>query len=383
MDNLSKPNRAMDDEDRFAAGAGHSSSNWLSHFQHCLTEPVHAPTPFTSPNTTAETYRTLRLRAFGKRKAGAMPLLIVTPFAVHDAGFVDLMRGHSLVQTLGAANAGPVHVTDWISATPDMAQLSIDNYLADLNVAIDDLGGQAHVIGLGVGGCLALLHAARFPGKITRLVLAGTPVDIAARPSLVARFAAKAVECAEIADECTINGAQRLAPLGAAHGHERAAMEALQRNPASFTRADLDAIQAFEDWTMRSPETPGRTARELLTHIFAENQLARGEFIALGRKIDLRDVKIPLFVLAGARDEIAPKLQALSVLKRVGTAKTRQRSLVAPCGHFALFVGASALAREWRTIAGWLGSSRPDATRPSRARRTSQLMDGSTSSNRP
>jgi poly(3-hydroxyalkanoate) synthetase len=301
----------------------------------------------------------------GTPLGGAPPTLIVPPLAVQDAGFVDLMRGHSLVQTLSAANGTQVYVADWMSATPDMGPLSINSCLSELNIAIDDLGGEVNVVGLGVGGCLALIHAARFPGKIKRLVLAGAPVDVDVRPSLMTRFARSSIECAELPDNDPVSGAQSLAPLGAAQGHERAAIDTMQRDAGSFARADLDAISIYATWAGRSIDVPGRYAREMLTQIFAGNQLATGGFTALGRKIDLRDVKIPLFVLAGARDEVTPKLQALSVLKLVGTAKARMRSLVAPCGHFSLFIGGNTLAREWRTIAGWLTSSAP--LKPSRA----------------
>src|SRR4029079_11259493 len=80
-------------------------------------------------------------------------------------------------------------VTDWRSATPDTRQLSIDNYLADLNVAIDEIGAPVDLVGLCQGGWLSLVYAARFPGKVRRLVLAGTPVDIAT-PSDLSRMVA-------------------------------------------------------------------------------------------------------------------------------------------------------------------------------------------------
>jgi poly(3-hydroxyalkanoate) synthetase len=364
MDNFSRPASCGENPVRGASLRGASPSEWLTQFQHCLTNPARAPTRFASENRIVETYGQMRLRAFGKRQAGATPTLIVPPLAVQDAGFIDLMRGHSLVQTLCAANAGQVYVTDWMSATPDMGPLSIDSCLAELNIAIDDLGGEVNIVGLGVGGCLALVHAARFPGKIKRLVLAGAPVDVDVRASLMTRYARSAIECAELPDDASVGGAQSLGPLGAPQAHECAALDTLQRNAGSFARADLDAITTYKAWAARSIDVPGRYARELLTRIFAGNQLATGGFIALGRKIDLRDVKIPLFVLAGARDEITPKQQALSALQLVGTAKARMRSLVAPCGHFALFVGAGTLSREWRTIAGWLTSSAPLSRKP-------------------
>ena len=64
-----------------------------------------------------------------------------------------------------------------------MRFLSIDNYLADLNVLVDELGGAVDLVGLCQGGWMALVYAARFPAKIRKLVLAGAPIDIAAGAS--------------------------------------------------------------------------------------------------------------------------------------------------------------------------------------------------------
>ena len=64
-----------------------------------------------------------------------------------------------------------------------MRDLGIDNYLADLNVLVDHLGGHVDLIGLCQGGWMALLYAARFPAKVGKLVLAGAPIDIAAGTS--------------------------------------------------------------------------------------------------------------------------------------------------------------------------------------------------------
>ena len=70
-----------------------------------------------------------------------------------------------------------------------MRYLSIDNYLADLNVAIDEIGAPVDLVGLCQGGWLSLVYAARFPGKVRRLVLAGAPVDIST-PSELSKMVA-------------------------------------------------------------------------------------------------------------------------------------------------------------------------------------------------
>src|SRR5580700_2702976 len=63
-------------------------------------------------------------------------------------------------------------VTDWRPATPQMRFWSIDDYLATLNVLVDELGGAVDLVGLCQGGWMALIYAARFPGRVRKLVLA-------------------------------------------------------------------------------------------------------------------------------------------------------------------------------------------------------------------
>ena len=58
-----------------------------------------------------------------------------------------------------------------------MKDLEIDNYLADMVVAIDDLGGRVNLVGLCQGGWVSAMIAARFPDKVNSLVLAGAPID--------------------------------------------------------------------------------------------------------------------------------------------------------------------------------------------------------------
>jgi poly(3-hydroxyalkanoate) synthetase len=82
----------------------------------------------------------VRLRDFSTAAEG-IPTLI-TDFAPH----------HSLVAALQDAGIERIFLTDWRSASPDMRFLSIDNYLADLNVLVDWLGGSIDLVGLCQGG---------------------------------------------------------------------------------------------------------------------------------------------------------------------------------------------------------------------------------------
>ncbi len=164
-------------------------SQWFADQNPTPSSAAESPPAWTTPNTVTLQLQSMRLREFSRGNATQPPLLVCAPYALHSALIADFAPSHSLVEALQNYGMGRLYVSDWCSATPDMRQLSIDNYLADLNVAIDEIGAPVDLVGLCQGGWLSLIYAARFPGKVRRLVLAGTPVDIST-PSELSRMVA-------------------------------------------------------------------------------------------------------------------------------------------------------------------------------------------------
>jgi pimeloyl-ACP methyl ester carboxylesterase len=96
----------------------------------------------------------------------------------------EVAAGHSLIEALRDNDCCRLFLIEWKFATERTKLCTIDSYLSDLNVAVDDVGPPVDLIGLCQGGWLSLVYAARFAGKVRRLVLAGAPVDVMAEPSL-------------------------------------------------------------------------------------------------------------------------------------------------------------------------------------------------------
>src|SRR5262249_41750702 len=144
---------------------------------------------WTTPNTIAVELNSVRLRDFSAATARKKrATLVCAPFALHGATIADFAPDHSLVAAFLAAGLDRLYVTDSRSADSGMRFLSIDSYLADLNVLVDHLG-TVDLVGLCQGGWMALIYAARFPHKVGRLVLAGAPIDTGAEPSSLSRAA--------------------------------------------------------------------------------------------------------------------------------------------------------------------------------------------------
>ena len=92
------------------------------------------------------------------------------------------------------------------------ARLRHRRLLGDLNVAVDDLGGRASLVGLCQGGWLAAAYAARFFRKVARLVLAGAPIDTGAAESRIAQTLAS-VSTASISQALALSGGRVLGSL--------------------------------------------------------------------------------------------------------------------------------------------------------------------------
>ena len=317
------------------------------------------PGLWTTPHQLRLELGTMELRDFSIARTG-VPALICAPFALHCATVADFASRHSVVEALCQHGIGRVHVTDWRSASPDMQFLSIDSYLADLNVAVDELQPPVDLIGLCQGGWLALAYTARFPHKVRRLVLVGAPIDIAAGQSRLSQLATRvplaAFEEFVRSQGGRVNGRRMLNMWGSALGVEDE-RRVLQIPPDELSGAVNDLLVRFREWNDLTVDLPGTYYLQVASWLYKENQLATGQFTALGRQIDPASLYQPIFLLCARDDELVAPDQLLATANRVGTPKRHIETATEPCGHLSLFLGADTIKRSWVRIAGWLRES--------------------------
>ena len=262
-----------------------------------------------SPNHVTIELDAMRVRDFSVARGKRRSTLIVAPFALHDARIADLSSGHILIETLRANGCSRLFLVEWKSATAKTKLRTIDSYLCDLNVAVDDIGPPVDLIGLCQGGWLSLVYAARFAGKVRRLVLAGTPIDLMAEPSLPSAEARMTPEA--VIDDMIRAGdglvlGRTLLDLWPREDDESAfVIDALQFPGPPANEKDRRTVETFLRWQRRTLDLPGPYFLEVFDWLFRENRIAAGRFRALGRLVDLRELRCPLFLLAGDRDSIA------------------------------------------------------------------------------
>ena len=311
-----------------------------------------------TPNTLRLDLRTMALRDYGK--PGGIPTLVDAPHAGHTAMIADYHKGQSLVQTLLDNGIGHVALTDWKSATDDMKDLEIDNYLAEMVVAIDDLGGRVNLVGLCQGGWMSAMIAARFPEKVHSLVLAGAPIDTDAGDGPIKRMV----------HQSPLSFYRELVALGGGvmkgkfmlqgwknmHPEQHYIQDQIDLYEHVDDPAYIAKEETFESWYENPIDLPGRWYLQAIEQLFMQNRLAKGEFVGLGRKLDLRKITCPTYLLAGAADDITTPEQVLDAAKYIGTPKDRIVQKTVPGGHIGLFMGARTLKEHWPPIALWIAA---------------------------
>jgi polyhydroxyalkanoate depolymerase len=309
-----------------------------------------------TPNTVRLDLRTMKLREYGK--AGGLPTLVDAPHAGHTAMIADYHKGQSLIETLLANGIDHVALTDWKPATDDMKDLEIDNYLAEVVVAIDDLGGRVNLVGLCQGGWLSAMVAARFPDKVNSLVLAGSPIDTDAGNGAIKRMVHASpmsfYEELVALGGGLIRGKFMLQGWKNMHPEQHYFQDQIDLFEHIDDPAYLQKEETFASWYENPIDLPGRWYLQVIRQLFKENRLVKGTFNALGRRLDLKNIDCAVYLLAGESDDITTKEQVFDAAKYLGTPKDKIEKRLVPGGHVGLFMGSRNLNETWPLIGRWI-----------------------------
>lgn len=306
-----------------------------------------------------------RLRDFSgspPAHAGAddvVPTLVLPPQAGHDSCIVDFAPRQSQMMVIREAGLTRAFTLDWVGATPATAGTTISDYVAVVDRAVEHCRASAgqdtvNLVGDCQGGWLATIYAALHPEKVNTLTLAGAPIDFHAGETpigassrvLTQRFGRLPYRAMVAAGGGVMPGAFVLGGFIAI----RPEAEITKHVDLLRHLDDPEAVaryEAFEDWFKHTQDIAGAFYLWLVEHLFAGNELVRGELEVDGRRVDMGAIACPLFLLGGRGDHITPPVQVFAAAEHVSTPRELITTRTAPGGHLGLFMGNQALRHEW------------------------------------
>jgi poly(3-hydroxybutyrate) depolymerase len=338
---------------------------------------AHTPPSWTLPHEIVFEAPLARLRDFSvSRGNGLVPTLVLPPQAGHDSCIVDYSAEQSQMGAILDAGLERALSLDWIGATDETADASIEDYLDVIDQAIEHCGGVVNLIGDCQGGWLATVYTALHPERVNTLTLAGAPIDFHAGEPIVHEVLRRLApggdlrlyEAIVAADGGVLKGEHMVAGF-------------IMIQPADEISRQLQLLlhlddehyvaryREFEDWFKHTQDIPGGFYLWVVRHLFRDNGLVSGSLTVRGRRVDLANIAMPLNLLAGATDHITPPDQVFAIADLASTPPEFVVRDVTAGGHLGLFMGHVALREHWpRLLAAVLRHSRPEHRRASGAR---------------
>jgi len=285
------------------------------------------------------------------------PVLLVPPLAAPALCF-DLRRGCSLVEHL-VQGGRPTYLVDYGRIAFSDRALGIEHWVTDVVPAAAravrrDSGRRPILVGWSLGGIFTLFAAAsnqRLP--VAGVAAIGTPFDITRVP-LVAPMR----PLVNLTGGRILTTAYRLlggapAPLVKRAFQLTSADKYLTKPIAILTRLDdtdfLAQLEAVDRFTDRMLAYPGRTFGQLYHRLFRTNSLAEGRLRIGGRELDVADVRVPVLVIAGNDDVLAPR-DAVHHVTYLLTGSPFVDYHRAPGGHLGVLTGRRARGTTWRHL---------------------------------
>jgi polyhydroxyalkanoate synthase subunit PhaC len=256
-----------------------------------------------------------------QRQVHPEPVLIV-PSWIMKYYILDLSPHNSLVKYL-VGRGHTVFMISWRNPHADQRDLSMDDYLQLGPLAAIDAVHRAlpgvgiNAMGYCLGGTLLAIAAAalarekgRSPLKTVSLLAAQVDFDEPGELGLFIDESQIAFLEDVMAERGYLDGRQMAGAFQLINSKDLV-WSKLVREYLMGAQTPLTDLRA---WNADATRMPARMHGEYLRRLYMNNDLAEGRYPVDGRPVVLRDIRLPMYVVATERDHVSPWLSVYKIL---------------------------------------------------------------------
>jgi len=316
-----------------------------------------------------------------KDKISPVPTL-VSYALVNRQYMMDLQQNRSVVRSW-LEQGLDVYIIDW--GYPDKMDKYntmedyIDGYLNNAVDTVRRLSGQDKINLLGVcqGGTFCAIYSALYPEKIRNLVTMVAPIDFDIDDGLL-NIWSKHLNVDTMVDTFGVVpgdfmniGFLMLKPFQLMMDKYVGLLENIDKP---------EVVQDFvrmEKWIFDSPGQAGETFRKFIKDLYQENKLIKNEFELGGRKVNLKNITMPVLNVFAEQDHLVPPSSSRPLNKAVGSKDTDVVSF--PGGHIGIYVSSKSQKEVAPAVAKWL-HERSQPEKETKSQKSSSSSSSSASS---
>jgi poly[(R)-3-hydroxyalkanoate] polymerase subunit PhaC len=281
------------------------------------------------------------------------PILIVYAF-INRPYVLDMQPEISVVQQYLKAGFD-VYMIDWGYPTAAHRFLDLDDYVDFIDRSVDEVKQRKNVDrvnlhGYCLGGTLGVVYTALRQRNIRNLILQAAPIDFHTNNTIA--LWARTLDPDKIIDiyhvmpgEFLNVGFLLLDPINLVIGKYEGFLDMISsEGMSSFLRMD--------QWVFDSPAIPGEAFRQYIKQWYHDNLVIKGEFEALGERVDLKDIEVPVLVLAAKFDHIVPLESQKAILDLVSS-KDKDVYEIGK-GHIGITTSRDSHKEFWPKVIKWI-----------------------------
>ncbi len=282
---------------------------------------------------------------------------VLVSFAIinrHDV--LDLQPDRSLIKKL-LDEGLDIYIMDWGYPTRRHKYLTMDDYINGfMNDAVDfvrkDAGVEKiHKMGICQGGTFSTIYTSIYPEKIKTLTVLVAPFEFSGNESVLFRWA-KDIKVDTIVDSV---GNMSADMLNQAFGMLKPTMSISKYTGIMDSIDDEDKLMNFlrmEAWKADCPDFPGECYRQYIKDLFQENKLIKGELVVGDKKVNLKNITMPVMNIYATDDNIIPMSATVPLNDAIGSKDHEIYKFQG--GHIGVFVGARSQKELGPAISSWM-----------------------------
>jgi polyhydroxyalkanoate synthase subunit PhaC len=296
---------------------------------------------------------------------------------------LDLQPGRSVVQSFLDMGI-EVYMIDWGYPTRKDQFLDIDDHVNGYLNNVVDFIRQRHdidrinLMGICMGGAFSVMYSSLHPEKIQNLVTTVTPTNFETDAGLLHIWTRRS----------------RIDEMGPLYGNmpgDLMNLGFLLLNPARLildkyvgffenmdNRVFVENFVRMEKWIFDSPDVPGATFRQFIEDCYKKNLLIQSKLELGGRRVDLKNLTMPLLNIYGKYDHLVPPQACELLTSRVGSSDTED--MVLDTGHIGIYVSSKCQKLFAPKIESWLRQREGIPGKYPRARKAAAATSGTAAS---
>lgn len=290
------------------------------------------------------------------KKTCSVPLVVVYAL-VNRQYMMDIQQDRSLFRKLLEMGID-LYVIDWGYPTKIDKYLTMEDYIMGYMDNIINHVRQAtgndkiNILGVCQGGTFSAIYSALYPHKVRNLVLMVAPVDFHTKDGLLnvwSRFMDVDLMVdvmGNIPGEFMNLGFLWLKPF----------QLIVDKYVGLLDNMDdpyvLHNFLRMEKWIFDSPDQAGEAFRKFIKDMYQDNKLMKGTLTLGGRKVDLKNITMPVLNIYGEQDHLVPPSCSRPLSNLVGSKDVTTKPF--DLGHIGMYVSSRSQKELAPTVAEWL-----------------------------